>query len=276
MIPHDSITSPANPRVREAARLREADARRATGLTLVDGRRELSRAEAAGVEIVDVFVAAESFDALVADGWLERLAARGTRIVAVAERPFAKIAFGSRNEGCVGVVRFAAQPLDRLLAPADEPVLVVEGVEKPGNLGAILRTADAAGIGGVIVCDGRTDVANPAVIRASLGTAFTVPLATATTSETIAWCRSQGRRVIAARPEAGALWHEVRLAGQTVILLGSEATGLSPAWGQAAAAGAIIEETVRLPMCGIADSLNVSVTAAVLAYESLRQKGGAA
>ncbi|MFM1997352.1 MAG: hypothetical protein RLZZ111_1739 [Planctomycetota bacterium] len=276
MIPHDSITSPANPRVREAARLREADARRATGLTLVDGRRELSRAEAAGVEIVDVFVAAESFDALVADGWLERLAARGTRIVAVAERPFAKIAFGSRNEGCVGVVRFAAQPLDRLLAPADEPVLVVEGVEKPGNLGAILRTADAAGIGGVIVCDGRTDVANPAVIRASLGTAFTVPLATATTSETIAWCRSQGRRVIAARPEAGALWHEVRLAGRTAILFGSEATGLSPAWEQAAAAGAIIEETVRLPMCGIADSLNVSVTAAVLAYESLRQKGGPA
>jgi TrmH family RNA methyltransferase len=276
MIPHDSITSPANPRVREAARLREADARRATGLTLVDGRRELSRAEAAGVEIVDVFVAAESFDAIVADGWLERLAARGTRIVAVAERPFAKIAFGSRNEGCVGVVRFAAQPLDRLLAPADEPVLVVEGVEKPGNLGAILRTADAAGIGGVIVCDGRTDVANPAVIRASLGTAFTVPLATATTSETIAWCRSQGRRVIAARPEAGALWHEVRLAGRTAILFGSEATGLSPAWEQAAAAGAIIEETVRLPMCGIADSLNVSVTAAVLAYESLRQKGGPA
>jgi TrmH family RNA methyltransferase len=276
MIPHDSITSHANPRVREAARLREADARRATGLTLVDGRRELARAEAAGVQIVEVFVAAEMIDALSSDGWLERLAARGTRIIAVAERPFAKIAFGSRNEGCVGVVRFAAHGLDRLRVPADEPVLIVEGVEKPGNLGAILRTADAAGIGGVIVCDGRTDVANPAVIRASLGTAFTVPLAAATTAETIAWCRSHGRRVIAARPEGRAVWHEVRLAGRTAILLGSEATGLSPAWARAAAAGEIVEESVRLPMCGIADSLNVSVTAAVLAYESLRQKGGPA
>jgi TrmH family RNA methyltransferase len=276
MIPHDSITSPANPRVREAARLREADARRATGLTLVDGRRELSRAEAAGMEIVEVFVALEAVDTLARDGWLERLAARGTQIIAVAERPFAKIAFGSRDEGCVGVVRFAAQGLDRLRVPADAPVLVVEGVEKPGNLGAILRTADAAGIGGVIVCDGRTDAANPAVIRASLGTAFTVPLAAATTPETIFWCRSQGRRVIAARPEGGEVWHEVRLAGRTAILLGSEATGISPAWSRAAAAGEISEETVRLPMCGIADSLNVSVTAAVLAYESLRQKGGSA
>lgn len=276
MIPDDSITSPANPRVREAARLRDADARRATGLTLVDGRRELSRAEAAGMEIVDVFIAAESFDACAADGWLGRLAARGTRVVAVAERPFAKIAFGNRNEGCVGVVRFAAPGLDRLRVPDDEPVLVVEGVEKPGNLGAILRTADAAGIGGVIVCDGRTDVTNPAVIRASLGTAFTVPLATATTPDTILWCRSRGRRVIAARPEGGALWHEVRLAGRTAILLGSEATGLSPAWEQAAAAGEIVAETVRLPMGGIADSLNVSVTAAVLAYECLRQKGAPA
>jgi TrmH family RNA methyltransferase len=273
MIPHDTITSTANLRVREAARLRDADARRATGLTLVDGRRELSRAEAAGVEIVEVFVAADSFDEIARDGWLERLAAHGTRIIAVTERPFTKIAFGSRNEGCVGAVRFAARGLDRLQVSADEPVLVVEGVEKPGNLGAILRTADAAGIGGVIVCDGRTDVANPAVIRASLGTAFTVPLAAATTSETIFWCRSHGRRVIAACPEGRVLWHDVRLSGRTAILLGSEAAGISPAWERATAAGEIVTESVRLPMCGVADSLNVSVTAAVLAYESLRQKG---
>jgi len=272
MIPHDTITSASNPRVRQAARLRDADARRESGLTLVDGRRELARAAAAGVEIVEVFLAADAVDELSRDGWIRDLAARGIRIVSLPDRPFDKIAFGSRNEGCVGVVRFAPRPLADLAAAAEAPVLLVESVEKPGNLGAILRTADAAGLAGVIVCDGRTDLSNPAVIRASLGTVFTVPVATASTPEAIAWCRSHARRVIAAMPDGRLPWHEARLAGRTAILLGSEALGVSPAWRQAAAAGTIDFDSVRLPMHGAADSLNVSATAAVLAYESLRQR----
>jgi TrmH family RNA methyltransferase len=272
MIPHDTITSSANPRVRQAARLRDADARRETGLTLVDGRRELSRAVAAGVDVVEVFLAIDAIATMAHDGWVAELAARGTRLVALPEKPFAKLAFGSRNEGCVGVVRFTPQPLERLEAAADTPLLLVEGVEKPGNLGAILRTADAAGLAGVVVCDGRTDPANPAVIRASLGTVFSVPLAVATAHDAIAWCGRHGRRVIAAMPDGRLTWHEARLAGRTAILLGSEALGVSPAWRQAAAAGTIEFDSVRLPMHGAADSLNVSATAAVLAYESLRQR----
>jgi TrmH family RNA methyltransferase len=154
---------------------------------------------------------------------------------------------------------------------ADRPVLVVEGVEKPGNLGAIVRTADAAGLAGVVVCDGGTDAANPAVIRASLGTVFTVPVATATTAETIAWLAAWGRRAVAADPGGGLLWHEARLAGSTAIVLGSEARGLAPAWREAGVGGAIELVTIRLPMRGAADSLNVSATAAILAYEALRQ-----
>jgi TrmH family RNA methyltransferase len=173
-------------------------------------------------------------------------------------------------------VRFAAQTLERFAPPADErlrrPLLLVEGVEKPGNLGAILRTADAAGLAGVIVCDGRTDPANPAVIRASLGTVFSVPLAMASTREAIAWCGARARRVIAASPEGSLPWHKARLAGQTAILLGSEAHGLSPEWQAAADAGTIALQSVHLPMLGTADSLNVSATAAVLAYESVRQQ----
>jgi TrmH family RNA methyltransferase len=287
MIPHDVITSTANPRLREAARLREAQARRDSGLTLVDGGREVRRALAAGVALVELFVDeailaradAGSHDPDATglpsgpdlDRWLGELVAGGTRITLLGRTAFEKVAFGSRNEGCVGVIRFRPGPLDSWEPLLDRPVLIVEGVEKPGNLGGILRTADAAGLAGVIACDARTDPANPAVIRASLGTVFSVRLATTSTAETIAWCSRARRRVIAARPQGETPWHRARLGGGTAILLGSEAHGISPAWQEAADAGRIVLDSVHLPMHGAADSLNVSATAAVLAYESLRQ-----
>jgi TrmH family RNA methyltransferase len=272
----ETITSPSNPRVRAAAALRAADARRDTGLTLVDGRRECARAVAAGAEVVELFVATTVFTRSRPDSgafaeWLGGLTGRGTPLSIVAEKPFERLAFGSRNEGVVAVVRWQAAALDAVTFAVDRPVLVIEGVEKPGNLGAILRTADAAGLAGVVVCDGRTDPANPAVIRASLGTVFAVPLAVGTTVETIRWCASHGRRVVAATPTGQLLWHEAALAGNTAVLLGSEAHGITPAWQQAATAGSIAFDTVRLPMHGVADSLNLSVTAAVLAYEAVRQ-----
>jgi TrmH family RNA methyltransferase len=289
MIPHDTITSAANPRVRETARLRDADTRRESGLTLIDGQRELARASAAGVVIEEVFIDADSAASLLHDDAavatpdlatptldapdLARLASRGTRLTGLSQKAFERIAFGSRNEGVVAVARYRAGSLAAFEVANDRPVLILEGVEKPGNLGAILRTADAAGLAGVIVCDGRTDPANPAVIRASLGTVFTVPLAVASVGETLEWCHTRTRRVVAATPTGSTLWHEARLAGTTAILLGSEAHGISPAWQQAAAAGTIDLESVRLSMAGAADSLNVSATAAVLAYEAERQRG---
>ena len=270
----ESITSPANPRVKQAAALRDAEARRVTGLTLVDGRRELARAEAAGAEFVEVFVAIDAEALRTADApplrdWLARLAAGGTRIATLSNKAFDRIAFGNRNEGVVGVVRFGPRPLTDVAFDADRPLLIIEGVEKPGNLGAIIRTADAAGLGGVIVSNARTDVTTPAVIRASLGTVFSMPLAAASTTDTIAWCRRHARRVVAATPEGRQLWHEADLLGNVAILLGSEAHGLSSAWGSAAG---LAFETVRLPMHGLADSLNLSATAAVLAYEAVRQR----
>jgi len=271
MTRHDMITSPANPRVREASRLREADARRATGLTLVDGLREIDRAVASGIDIPEAFLDGEAPKDTARDDLARRLEARGTHIVALARRPFEKVAFGSRNEGLVAVARFRAPGLDGFTIAADRPVLMVEGIEKPGNLGAILRTCDAAGIAGVIACGGGTDPANPAAIRASLGTVFALPLAVASTAEAIAWCGHERRRVVAALPAGTRLWHDARLTGSTAIVLGSEATGISDDWQRAADAGTIVFETIRLPMQGIADSLNVSATAAVLAYESLRQ-----
>jgi len=268
----DEITSPANPRVRAAAALRDADARRATGLTLVDGLREIGRALAAGVEFIEAFVDREAAPNPTRAEVLAALAARQVPAVALARRPFEKIAFGSRNEGVVAVARFGARGLDAFAVAHDRPVLVVEGIEKPGNLGAILRTCDAAGIAGVIACGSGTDPANPAVIRASLGTVFTLPLAVSTTPAAIAWCAHHRRPVVAAMPEGRLLWHQARLDGNVAILLGSEAFGISSAWREAVDAGAIGWETIRLPMHGVADSLNVAATAAILAYESLRQR----
>lgn len=277
----ETITSPANPRIKQAARLREAGDRRATGTTLVDGLRELSRAAAAGIDVDMVFVEADEEGSLTARRAAARQAAieacveacrrQGAEVLGVAPRAFERIAFGDRNEGVVGVVRFAARHLADVSFATDRPVLVAEGVEKPGNLGAILRTADAAGLGGVIVSDPRTDPANPATIRASLGTVFSVPLAVAPTEEAIRWCRDHGRRVVVATPEAEQDWFAADLTGTVAIVVGSEAEGVSPAWRVAAAAGEIAIESAKLPMRGLADSLNVSVTAAVLAYESLRQ-----
>jgi TrmH family RNA methyltransferase len=143
---------------------------------------------------------------------------------------------------------------------------VLEGIEKPGNLGAILRSADAAGVDAVIVADGRTDLFNPNTIRASLGTVFRPSVCTATTAETIDWLISQELRVLAARPDAEVLYTEVDMHAGIAIVLGSEAEGLTDAWG-----GKHVTP-VQIPMRGMADSLNVSTTAAVLFYEALRQR----
>lgn len=233
----ETITSPANPRIKQAAALRDADSRRTTGLTLVDGRRELARAAAAGMEIVEVFAdtgrlhdpATVEFGTTLAD-WIATLAVKGTRIAAVSEKAFERVAFGGRNEGVVGVVRFGSRPLAAVSMAADRPVFVIEGVEKPGNLGDPPHGRRRR-LGGVIVCDARTDVANPAVIRASLGTVFSMPLATASAAEAIDWCRREGRRVVAATPEGTRLWHEADLRARRRSCSAARPTG-SPIRGR--------------------------------------------
>lgn len=271
----DPITSSSNPRIAAAARLRDSGPRRDSGLTLVDGRREIARAVAAGIEVVELFVDAAAHTAadwLATSGLRPTLAARGTRVTPAHGPAFARVAFGDRNEGVVAVVRFAARRIDEVVLPADRPLLVVEGIEKPGNLGAILRTVDAAGLGGMIACGTGTDPANPAAIRASLGTVFGVALGCGSTAEAIAWCAAARKRVVAAMPDGAGLWHEADLTGGPAILLGSEAHGIDPAWQTAAAQGHFPLDTIRLPMRGRADSLNVAATAAVLAYECRRQE----
>ena len=261
------IDSPANPRIRAAVALRERRERDATGLTLVDGAREARRAIDAGVEIETAYVCTALLTSPEARAALNALGhARGRReLVAVGQRAFEKLAYGDRSDGIVLVARPRVPALAELALPHEPLVVVTEDVEKPGNVGAILRSADGAGADAVIAVGG-TDLFNPNVIRASVGTVFTVPVTTGSAEEVARWLRGRGLRIVATRVDSPTLHADADLRGPVALVLGSEADGLSPHW-----AGDDVE-TIRLPMEGIADSLNVSAAAAILLYEAWRQR----
>jgi len=261
-----AIDSPHNPRLRAAAALRDRRDRLATGLALVDGGRESRRAVEAGLEIESAFVCRELIHGEEAAAAVAAVTARGVEPVEVSRRAFEALAYGDRADGVVLVVRPPARRLEELHTATEPLLLVTEDVEKPGNLGAILRTADAAGCDAVIAIGG-TDLFNPNVIRASVGAAFTVPLAGAAAADALAWLRDTGIRIVASRVDAARPYDEADLRGPLAIVLGSESRGLSEAWL------ADDVESVRVPMLGRADSLNVAATAAILTYESRRQRG---
>lgn len=257
-----AIDSPANPRIKAALSLRERRDRDRTGLTLVDGGREALRVIQAGAEVVEVFVHPPLVE--TADG-RQALALLGGAVTQVSRRAFERLAYGNRTDGIVLVVKTPDAGLAGLELPDAPLVVVTEDVEKPGNVGAILRSADAVGASAVIAVGG-TDLYNPNVIRSSVGTVFTVPVAAAPAAEVIEWLRAKGLRIVASRVDATELHVDADLRGPLAIVLGSEAHGLSDAW-LAPDVGAI-----RLPMLGAADSLNVSAAAAVLLYEAWRQR----
>jgi TrmH family RNA methyltransferase len=258
-----TITSQANPRVKAWLRLRDRAERDRTGLTLVDGAREVGRALDAGADIAEAIVGP------AAGGMLARLVGAGIPVVHVSDAVLTRLAFGDRAEGVVAVVRVPDLPLERLAPPADALVVVLEGIEKPGNLGAVLRSADAAGVDALVVADPLTDIYNPNAIRASLGTIFHVPLAAAPSPEVLAWCGARAIRPVAARVDADRSYVDADLTGPVAIVLGSEADGLTASWRDPDV------EAVHLPMRGVADSLNVSAAAAVLLFEARRQREAA-
>jgi RNA methyltransferase, TrmH family len=267
-MPTPTLASPSNPRIKAAAALRDRRERDATGLTLVDGARELRRAVESGIEVVEAFVYEPLLAGEDARAALGALRSRGIALTTTTESAFAKLAFGDRAEGLVAVVRVPSLALDDLRLPAEPLIVVIEGVEKPGNIGAVLRSADGAGFDAVIAASPRTDLANPNVIRASAGTIFAVPMAAALTEDVLAWLREHGIRILAARVGGGRAYTEADLTGSVAIVVGSEAEGLTDAWLSPDI------EAIHLPMLGVADSLNVSVSAAVLVYEARRQRGG--
>lgn len=260
------ITSPQNQRVKDLVKLREHRQRAKQGRILIDGSRELLRALAGGIDIEQAYVCESLCQSRESQELLVELANAGVDVWHVTPEVFEKMSYGDRAEGVLAVAATPRRTLASLPMKDDPLVAVIEGVEKPGNVGAVLRSADAVGVDAVIVADGGTDLFNPNAIRASLGTIFTVPVCAASTDQTIAWLRERKFRVYAARVRGAVDYTEADYRGAAAIVLGSEADGLSIAWQAEDVIG------VQLPMLGVADSLNVSATAAVLFYEALRQR----
>jgi TrmH family RNA methyltransferase len=259
------ITSPHNPRLKAAIKLRDRRARESTGRFLIDGLREIERAAQSGIIIEEAFVK-EDAESPGAAALASHLQESGATVLTTASVPFEKLAFGNRDEGVVAVAQTPRLSLGALKLPPNPLIAVLEGIEKPGNIGAVLRTADAAGVSAVILADCVTDLYNPNAIRASLGAIFTVRACAASAQETLAWLKQHGLAIFAARVDGAADYASASYRGPSAIVLGSEAQGLSEGWN-----GPDVMP-IALPMQGIVDSLNVSATAAVLFYEAARQR----
>lgn len=264
------ITSPANPRVKALVAMRRRRARDTAHRTVIEGRAELTLALQAGVEVLELYHCPDlSPEPAVHAALVRQVAAGPAQVWELSRAAFAKAAYREGPDGILAVVPAPGAPLPQT-PPGQSPsplLLVCEGVEKPGNLGAMVRTADAAGVDAVIAADGVGDWANPNVIRASKGAVFSVPVFSADTAQTVRWLDEHGITLVASTPEAAVPYTEVDLTGPVALAVGAEHHGLTSELLQAAA------HRVVIPMAGQADSLNVATSAALLLFEAVRQRG---
>lgn len=252
------ITSSANPKFKRLiALLQKSSERRESALFTVEGVREISHCIEAGYKPDCIFFCPD----IVSEETLPQC-----RHFALSADLYAKAAYREGTEGAIGVFQAMEHPLSSLHLKDNPLIAVLESVEKPGNLGAVLRTCDAAGADALIICDPRTDLYNPNLIRASIGAVFTVPTAVCTTAQAISFLKSKGIRILTAQLQDSSLYYDCPMTKGTAIVMGTEATGLSDKWRQAA------DAHIRIPMLGKLDSLNVSVSAAILLYEAVRQR----
>ncbi|HEX4705811.1 MAG TPA: RNA methyltransferase [Pseudonocardiaceae bacterium] len=260
------LTSVSNPRVRTLVNLRRRRQRDQLGLMLVEGYEELSLALTAGMVPSTLYFCPELVRDVENLDTVAAVAALGTEIVQVNTRVFERVAYRESPDGWLAVVHTVPTGLAALRLRPNPLTLVCESVEKPGNLGAMLRTADAVGVDAVIAAAPITDWGNPNIVRASKGTVFAVPVAAADSAEVLAWARTGALRVVAATPDTDTVFTDVDLTGPVAIAVGSEKHGLSSTWLDSA------DVQVRIPMSGLANSLNVATSAAIILYEALRQR----
>lgn len=261
------ITSTQNPRVKALTKFSKRRVRDEAGLFVIEGVRPIERTLAKGVVLKEVYICPELFSASGSEPELiKKLSAAGADITQLAKEAFIKAAYREHPEGILAVAKQWPTGLETLHL-SDNPLLIVlEAVEKPGNLGTVLRTADAVGADGVIIADAATDIYNPNVVRASTGTLFSVPVAVADTPAVIDYLKRRNITIVVTTPHTNTTYTEADLTGPVAIVMGSEDKGLSETWLDAC------DVAVKLPMLGIADSLNVSAATVVLAYEVLRQR----
>ncbi len=249
------ITSVQNARIKHVVALQQKSSlRREEGLFVVEGQREIEHCIACGYEITELFV----IDSL---GYSCLLYTSP-----VTPQVYEKMAYRERTEGIIAIAKCKEHRLENLLLKEKPLVVVIESVEKPGNLGAILRTAEAAGVDAVMVCDPLTDLYNPNLIRASIGGVFSVPVTVCNSKDCIAFLKAHKIRILTAQLQDSYDYYDYDMHEATAIVMGTESTGLTQQWREAA------DAHIRIPMLGRLDSLNVSVSAAILMYEAVRQR----
>jgi RNA methyltransferase, TrmH family len=258
------ITSPQNPFIKTLVQLQEkAKARRQSGTFLIEGQREIQLAKKGGYAIETVLFLPEMLN----ETEVKALAGRQVEIIEISRDVYQKLAYRDTTEGIIAIAKTKSLLLDDLNLGENPLILVAESPEKPGNIGAILRTADAAKLDAVIVADPKGDMYNPNIVRSSVGCLFTNQVATGTTEEVIAFLRSKNVRIYSAILQDSASYHTQDYTGPTALAVGTEASGLTRAWREAS------EKNINIPMQGEIDSMNVSVAAAILIFEAKRQRG---
>ena len=268
------ITSHQNPKIKSLLSLQQKSSeRRKSGLFIVEGRRELLHCIEAGYQIDTVFYCSdltvqggihpEGYE-LVVDG--EKHIIKGCKCFDVSKDIYNKVAYRGGTEGVIAEVKVRNTTLSDLQLPSNPLIVVLESVEKPGNLGAILRSADASGVDAVIVCDPLTDLYNPNLIRSSIGGIFSVPCVACSSEECIRFLKANNIQILTAQLQDSHLYYNIDMKKATAIIMGTEATGLTNQWREAA------DAHIRIPMLGKLDSLNVSISSAILMYEAVRQR----
>ena len=264
----EKITSLQNPRIKQLVKLRDRRDRDAAGLFLVEGYREIRRALEKGVRPKELYFSPEWFLGENEPALIEQAKQAGAQLFELSKDAFAKVAYRERPDGLLAVAPQWKHGFADLKLGENPFLLVVESIEKPGNLGTILRSADAAGCDAVIVCDAVTDIFNPNVVRASTGVLFSVPIVVADSTAVHVWLRGKGIRIVATTPGTPNLYTKADLRGPLAIVMGSEQYGLSDFW---------LKESnllVRIPMASQADSLNVAMATIITLFEAVRQRNG--
>lgn len=265
----ERISSAQNPKIKHLLLLQEKSrARREQGLFVVEGLRELRHCLEGGYEIDTLFVCEDNVSIIPSINAVIPSAAKESspRTFLLPRSLFEKVAYRGGTESVIAEVRVKERRLEDLSLPENPLIVVLESVEKPGNIGAVLRSADAAGADALIICDPLTDLYNPNLIRASLGGIFTVPTVACTSEQAISFLREKGIAILTAQLQDSSLYYDTPMTGGTALVMGTESTGLTPLWREAATAH------IRIPMLGRLDSLNVSVSAAILLFEAVRQR----
>ncbi|MDQ8180891.1 RNA methyltransferase [Pelagicoccus sp. SDUM812005] len=267
MIEAELITSLQNPRVKNLVKLRDRRARNQQGVFIAEGYRAISRAMEKDVIPQEVYFCPDCFLGENEEGLLAQARSRGAALFELSKHAFEKVAYRDRPEGLLAVIEQWNYTLDELTLSDPPFLLIVESIEKPGNLGTILRSADAAGVDAVICCDSVTDLFNPNAVRSSTGVLFSMPTVSASTDEVIEWIRAKGIRTAATTPHTDIVYTDTDLRGPLAIVMGSEQFGLSEKWLTHC------DTKVLIPMAGQADSLNVAMATLITLFEAVRQRG---